>query len=61
MAGMDRPHTEQESEQPALISMAGIWLGVRRASVLLPGIVVLYVAFGAAAAAKGLSLAEALL
>jgi predicted branched-subunit amino acid permease len=36
-------------------------LGVRRVSVLMPGVIVFAVAFGAAAAAKGLSLFEAVL
>lgn len=45
----------------ATISWAGVWLGVRRVSVLMPGVIVFAVAFGAAAAAKGLSLFEAVL
>lgn len=40
---------------------AGLVLGARRSSVLLPGIVVFAVAFGAAASAKGLTLFETLL
>jgi predicted branched-subunit amino acid permease len=36
-------------------------LGIRKVSVLMPGIIVFAVAFGAAAAAKGLSLLEAVL
>lgn len=43
------------------VSLAGMLLGVRKVSVLIPGIVVFAVAFGAAAAAKGLSLFEAAL
>lgn len=45
----------------APLTRAGMWLGVRRVSVLLPGIVVLAVAFGAAAAAKGLTVLETVL
>lgn len=37
---------------------AGLLLGVRKVAVLMPGIVVFAVAFGAAAAAKGLTLFE---
>jgi len=43
------------------VSGAGFMLGLRKVSVLVPGVVVFGVAFGAAASAKGLSLAEALL
>jgi predicted branched-subunit amino acid permease len=39
----------------------GMLLGLRKVSVLLPGIVVFAVAFGAAASAKGMSLVETLL
>jgi predicted branched-subunit amino acid permease len=46
---------------PAQITVAGMALGLRRVMVLIPGIVVFSVAFGAAAAAKGLSLFEAVL
>lgn len=53
-------------EQPlekarAPISWRGVLLGIRKVSVLMPGIVVFAVAFGAAASAKGLSLFEAVL
>jgi predicted branched-subunit amino acid permease len=43
------------------VSGAGMLLGMRKVSVLIPGVVVFAVAFGAAASAKGLSLVEALL
>ncbi|HEV7259917.1 MAG TPA: AzlC family ABC transporter permease [Bosea sp. (in: a-proteobacteria)] len=42
-------------------SRAGILLGIRKVGVLIPGIVVFAVAFGAAASAKGLSLLETML
>ncbi|PTM38932.1 AzlC family ABC transporter permease [Bosea sp. 124] len=45
----------------APVSTAGMLLGLRKVSVLIPGIVVFAVAFGAAAAAKGLSLFETVL
>ncbi|WP_420103729.1 AzlC family ABC transporter permease [Bosea sp. (in: a-proteobacteria)] len=45
----------------APLTSSGMLLGVRRVSVLLPGIVVFAVAFGAAAAAKGLTLLETVL
>jgi predicted branched-subunit amino acid permease len=48
-------------EAPAQTSAAGMRLGMRKVSVLVPGVVVFAVAFGAAAAAKGLSLVETLL
>ncbi|POR48052.1 AzlC family ABC transporter permease [Bosea psychrotolerans] len=51
------PEPTSEAARP-LLTMQGVRLGVRRVSVLLPGIVVFAVAFGAAAAAKGLSLLE---
>ena len=54
------PEPTLESARP-LLTMQGVRLGVRRVSVLLPGIVVFAVAFGAAAAAKGLSLLETVL
>ena len=47
-----------EAPAGAQLSLAGMRLGLRRVSVLVPGIVVFSVAFGAAAAAKGLSLLE---
>jgi predicted branched-subunit amino acid permease len=46
---------------PAVITRRGALLGIRRVSVLMPGVVVFAVAFGAAAAAKGLSLLDAVL
>jgi predicted branched-subunit amino acid permease len=45
----------------APLTRAGMRLGARRVSVLLPGIVVFAVAFGAAAAARGMTLLETLL
>ncbi len=45
----------------AQVSTAGMRLGMRKVMVLVPGVVVFAVAFGAAASAKGLSLVEALL
>lgn len=50
-----------QPREPALISLRGMLLGLRRVSVLMPGVVVFAVAFGAAASAKGLSLLEAVL
>jgi predicted branched-subunit amino acid permease len=52
---------KSEPQPAAQLTLAGIRLGVRRVAVLMPGIVVFSVAFGAAAAAKGLSLFEAVL
>lgn len=52
-------NTERTAPE-APITGAGMRLGVRKVSVLMPGIVVFAVAFGAAAAAKGLSLLETL-
>ncbi len=51
------------SPQPArpALSARGMLLGIRMVAVLLPGVIVFSVAFGAAAAAKGLSLFEAVL
>jgi len=46
---------------PATLSLRGMLSGMRRVLVLLPGIVVFAVAFGAAASARGLSLIEAVL
>ena len=43
------------------VTGAGMLLGARKVSVLIPGIVVFAVAFGAAASAKGLSLFETML
>lgn len=48
-------------EAPAQTSAAGMRLGMRKVMVLVPGVVVFAVAFGAAASAKGLSLVETLL
>lgn len=45
-------------EARAPVTWRGMILGVRKISVVLPGIIVFAVAFGAAAAAKGLSLLE---
>lgn len=50
-----------EPEAAAQLTLAGVRLGIRRVAVLMPGIVVFSVAFGAAASAKGLSLFEAVL
>lgn len=58
---MSHPETPSASAAQAQLTLAGMALGLRRVSVLLPGIVVFAVAFGAAASAKGLSLLEALL
>jgi predicted branched-subunit amino acid permease len=52
---------EPKPQAKTLITSAGMLLGVRRVSVLMPGIVVFAVAFGAAASAKGLSLFETVL
>lgn len=53
---------DQKLPRPAAqMSLKGALAGVRRVSVLIPGIVVFSVAFGAAAAAKGLSLLEAVM
>lgn len=48
-------------DKAAPLTWQGTLLGVRRVSVLIPGIVVFAVAFGAAAAAKGLSLLDTML
>lgn len=45
----------------ATLTLRGALIGLRRVSVLMPGVVVFAVAFGAAASAKGLSLIEAVL
>lgn len=52
---------KSEPQAATQLTLAGMRLGVRRVAVLTPGIVVFSVAFGAAAAAKGLSLFEAVL
>lgn len=57
---VESPQPSPKSASPVL-TMQGALLGIRRVSVLMPGIVVFSVAFGAAAAAKGLSLLEAVL
>jgi predicted branched-subunit amino acid permease len=49
-------------DDPAVpVSGAGMLLGMRKVSVLIPGVVVFAIAFGAAASAKGLTLVETLL
>lgn len=57
--------TEQQpktaNEAPHRISRAGFFYGMRATWVLIPGVVVFAFAFGAGAAAKGLSLLEAVL
>ncbi len=55
------PEPQTQSPAAAPITAGGMWLGVRKVSVLVPGIVVFAVAFGAAAAAKGMSLLETVL
>ncbi|WP_089176439.1 AzlC family ABC transporter permease [Bosea sp. AS-1] len=45
----------------APLTVQGMRLGLRRVSVLMPGVIVFAVAFGAAASAKGMSLLETLL
>lgn len=52
---------DQAGRKPATFTLAGVWLGMRRVSVLVPGGMVFAIAFGAAASAKGLSLFEAVL
>jgi predicted branched-subunit amino acid permease len=52
---------ELKPQTKTLITSGGMLLGIRRVSVLMPGIVVFAVAFGAAASAKGLSLFETVL
>lgn len=56
-------HSPEPGPKPTdvLLSWQGALLGLRRVSVLMPGIVVFAVAFGAAASAKGLSLLETVL
>lgn len=53
--------TKPETAAAAPLTVAGMLHGVRLVSVLLPGVIVFAVAFGAAATAKGLSLFETLL
>jgi predicted branched-subunit amino acid permease len=56
------PHPQPPTARPATAcTLGGALLGIRRVSVLMPGIVVFAVAFGAAASAKGLSLLETVL
>lgn len=55
------PDPEIPAADPAPLTAGGMWLGLRKVSVLMPGIVVFAVAFGAAAAAKGMTLLETLL
>ncbi|MGX1787616.1 AzlC family ABC transporter permease [Bosea sp. NPDC055332] len=52
---------KSEPQAAARLTLAGMLLGLRRVSVLMPGVIVFAVAFGAAASAKGLSLLEAVL
>jgi predicted branched-subunit amino acid permease len=58
---MSIPQPASSNGPAARVSLQGALLGARRISVLMPGITVFAVAFGAAAAAKGLSLFEAML
>lgn len=58
---MSPPPDQNPEKGPAVITWHGMLMGVRKVSVLMPGIVVFAVAFGAAAAARGLSLLEAVL
>lgn len=58
---MSRMPPPPESKPGAVFTPNGMLLGLRRVSVLMPGVVVFSVAFGAAASAKGLSLLEAVL
>ncbi|WP_439496987.1 AzlC family ABC transporter permease [Bosea sp. (in: a-proteobacteria)] len=58
---MSPPPDQKPERGPAVITWHGMLVGVRKVSVLMPGIIVFAVAFGAAAAAKGLSLLEAVL
>ena len=43
------------------VTASGMLLGIRRVSVLMPGVIIFAVAFGAGASAKGLSLFETLM
>ena len=56
----DEPNTPPVNPE-APITAAGMMLGLRKVSVLMPGIVVFAVAFGAAASAKGLSFFQTML
>lgn len=55
--------SQEHPSQPArlLLTWDGVFIGARKALVLVPGLMVFAVAFGAAASAKGLSLLEAVL
>ena len=56
------PEPQTQTPAPAApITVGGMWLGLRKVSVLMPGVIVFAVAFGAAAAAKGMSLLETVL
>ncbi|MEN5083552.1 AzlC family ABC transporter permease [Bosea sp. TWI1241] len=57
---MSSKHDDDLSTGPAPLTLAGMLLGARLVSVLLPGVIVFAVAFGAAAAGKGLPLSEAM-
>lgn len=59
--GMTPSDQPEPANTRSLITWRGMVLGMRKVSVLLPGVVVFSVAFGAAASAKGLSLLEAVL
>ena len=50
-----------EDDRAALLTLSGLRRGAHLVSVLIPGVLVFAVAFGAAAAAKGMSLFEAVL
>lgn len=58
---MSHPETQPDPASAARLTLAGMLTGLRRVSVLMPGVVVFAVAFGAAASVKGLSLFEAVL
>jgi predicted branched-subunit amino acid permease len=53
--------SQPEPKPVFTLTLAGAVLGLRKVLVLMPGVVVFAVAFGAAASAKGLSLFEAVL
>lgn len=55
------PHPQSPMATDTACTPGGMLLGLRRVSVLMPGVIVFAVAFGAAASAKGLSLLEAVL
>jgi predicted branched-subunit amino acid permease len=58
---MPTPDQIAQAQTRPLFTRKGMALGARRILVLMPGVVVFSVAFGAAAAGKGLSLIEAVL